>query len=126
MSDLSCDDILASWIESDLVETIRNRSVCRVGLETAVQRAANKNIGPKSEESVTNPIRDQEQRNSLSEAVSGMLFMDADVSIFHICLDEPERALLHEFPAPPPKLHYSTRWRKLARKVYKVSFEMNA
>ena len=126
MSDLSCDDILASWIESDLVKTIRNRSVCRVGSETAVQRAANKEIGPKSEESATNPIRDQEQRNSLSEAVSVMLSMGAEVSIFHICLDEPERALLHELPAPPPKLHYSTRWRKLARKLYKIYFEMNA
>ena len=34
---------------------------------------------------------------------------------------EPERLLRHQYPAPPPKLHYSTQWRKLTKKLYRNS-----
>ena len=39
----------------------------------------------------------------------------SDVTLFYIQYD-PERLL--QTPAPPPKLHYSTFWRSIGRKIY--------
>ena len=46
----------------------------------------------------------------------------SDVTLFHIQYD-PERFL--PTPAPPPKLHYSTFWRSIGRKIYYKSKEEN-
>jgi hypothetical protein len=42
----------------------------------------------------------------------------ADISFQTFIIVEPDRFL--SSPAPPPKLHYTTRWRKLTRKLYQT------
>ena len=122
MSDLSCEDIIASWIESDPFELIRKTSYFRDGPESDVGCTTTRK-GSTFEKRLTNLIQDDQESDpgdnrsgSSSDATSHFHSVSADVSVVRICLDEPERTLQFEFPAPPPKLHYSTRWRKITRK----------
>ena len=44
------------------------------------------------------------------------------VTLVYYLNSEPDRLLRHQYPAPPPKLHYSTQWRKLTKELYRRSW----
>ena len=119
MEELSCVDLIMSWIESDPIKLSEFPSI-RKGSDRASVYFPNKGNG------------------SIYES------FDADIELFrmepmdskhdhdmHSSFDdliatknsyfEPDRLLRHQYPAPPPKLHYSTHWRKLTKELYRRS-----
>ena len=116
MEELSCVDLIMSWMESDPVKLIDFHVTCK-GPERTFEYHRNKKNGSKYESfdadrelCLTVPVNSKLDQ-SIDSAFDG--FVKTKNVVF-----EPDRLLRHQYPAPPPKLHYSTQWRKLTKKLY--------
>ena len=49
---------------------------------------------------------------------SGLVHIRHCGQVTHYIFADPSSLIRLPYPAPPPKLHYSTRWRSIARKMY--------
>ena len=116
MEELSCVDLIMSWMESDPVKLIEFH-VTSKGPEHAFKYLINKENGSKYESF------DADREQSLTVPANSKLDQGIDSAFDVFCKSknvvfEPDRLLRHQYPAPPPKLHYSTQWRKLTKKLY--------
>ena len=119
MEELSCVDLIMSWMESDSAKLIEFHDIGK-GSEHAFEYLINKKNGSMHESfGADRELGLMEQVDSKldhSIYISFDGFVKTSDFVF-----EPERLLRHQYPAPPPKLHYSTQWRKLTKKLYRNS-----
>ena len=116
MEELSCVELIMSWMESDPVKLIEFHDIGK-GSEHAFEYQRNKKNGSMYESF------------GADRELGLMVQVDSNLDHSNISFDgivktndfvfEPERLLRHQYPAPPPKLHYSTQWRKLTKKLYR-------
>ncbi len=52
---------------------------------------------------------------------NGLIHNNHCQQVIQFILVEPSKLLGLPCPAPPPKLHYSTRWRSIARRMYRAN-----
>ena len=119
MEEFSCVDLIMSWMESDPVNLIEFHDIGK-GSEHAFEYLINKENGSMYESF------DADRELGLMVPVDSKLDHSIDIAFDGLVktsnfVFEPERLLRHQYPAPPPKLHYSTQWRKLTKKLYRNS-----
>ena len=125
MSDLSCDDIIASWIESDPVGPIGKTRNCQESSKCIGECIPDKVNGSKSGLSIKTLVgenhkysRDELNNLQYSSTCKLCSFCSASDPWIRCFLSyEPERMMRSEIPAPPPTLHANTRWRILAKRL---------
>ena len=55
-----------------------------------------------------------------TSVASGLFEIRHDHQVTQFVIGEPARLLRLPYPAPPPKLHYSTWWRSVSRRLYRA------
>ena len=115
INELSCTDLIMSWMEPGSFNSIPE--TCQRP-DHAFRR---KEKGLFIYDEDRNLLRN-EPSDSIREYKPDAMFADVvSLSVSRFVLSEPDRMLRHRCPAPPPKLHYSTQWRNLTRKLYQHS-----
>ena len=112
VNELSCIDLIMSWMEPGSFKSIPE--ICQRLEHTFRWKKNGFLIDAEDHNLLRNEPSDSIRKDKLDDVVEDLVSLR--VSRFE--LSEPERLLRHRCPAPPPKLHYGTRWRNLTRKLY--------
>ena len=116
---LSCTDLIMSWIEPGHVKLNDHLEKCQRP-DHAFKFLTSKDCRHLYDSD--DDLRCIDPSDAIREYKLDDVFADVvSLSVSRFVLSEPDRMLRHRCPAPPPKLHYSTQWRNLTRKLYQHS-----
>jgi hypothetical protein len=62
-----------------------------------------------------------EEVGQIKSEANGSLLIRHSQQTTRFIMVEPSRVFILPCPAPPPKLHYSTWWRSVARRIYRAN-----